>query len=141
MYQIANLQFEELIRNRNSIFVSLICKDSYWNLISDLFRRSRQNSSNQKIIFLKNRSSHQRCSLQNGVLRNFTKLTGKHLCQGLFFFHFFKKENLAHCFAVNFVKFLRTPFLQNTSGRLLLEQKKGSIELFKNIYYMHHENH
>ena len=25
------------------------------------------------------------------------------------------------CFPVNFVKFLRTPFLQNTSGRLLLE--------------------
>ena len=25
------------------------------------------------------------------------------------------------CFLVNFVKFLRTPFLQNTSGRLLLE--------------------
>ena len=34
-----------------------------------------------------------------------------------------KKEALAHhtCFLVNFVKFLRTPILQNTSGRLLLE--------------------
>ena len=75
MYQIANLQFEELIRNRNSIFVSLICKDSYWNLISDLFCRTRENSLNQKIIFLNNRSSHQRCSLQKVVLRNFTKFT------------------------------------------------------------------
>ena len=32
------------------------------------------------------------------------------------------KKRLCHkCFPVNFVKFLRTPFLQNTSGRLLLK--------------------
>ena len=31
------------------------------------------------------------------------------------------------CFPVNFVKILRTPFLQNTSGRVLLELEK--IEL------------
>ena len=31
------------------------------------------------------RSSHQRCSIWKGVLRNFIKFTGKHLCQSLFF--------------------------------------------------------
>ena len=31
------------------------------------------------------KSSHQRCSMQKDVLRNFTKSTGKHLCQSLFF--------------------------------------------------------
>ena len=31
------------------------------------------------------RSSHQRCSMKKGVLRNFTNFTGKHLCQSLFF--------------------------------------------------------
>ena len=31
------------------------------------------------------RSSHQRCSMKKGVLRNFTKFTGKHLCRSLFF--------------------------------------------------------
>ena len=32
------------------------------------------------------------------------------------------KKRLWHrCFPVNFAKFLRTPFLQNTSGRLLLQ--------------------
>ena len=31
------------------------------------------------------RSSHQRCSVRKGVLRNFVKFTGKHLCQNLFF--------------------------------------------------------
>ena len=34
--------------------------------------------------------------------------------------NFIKKETLAQVFPVNFVKFLRTTFLQNTSGRLLL---------------------
>ena len=31
------------------------------------------------------RSSHRRCSINKGVLRNFAKFTGKHLCQSLFF--------------------------------------------------------
>ena len=74
------------------------------------------------------RSSHQRCSIKKGVLRNFTKFTGKHLCQSLFFNKvaglrpatLLKKRLWHRYFPVNFVKFLRTPFLQNTSGRLLL---------------------
>ena len=75
-----------------------------------------------RIIF---RSSHQRCSIKKGVLRNFTKFTGKHLCQSLFFnktFSTLLKKRLWHrCFPVSFLKFLRTPLLQNTSGRLLLK--------------------
>ena len=31
------------------------------------------------------RSNHRRCSVRKGVLRNFTKFTGKHLYQSLFF--------------------------------------------------------
>ena len=31
------------------------------------------------------RSSHRRCSVKKGVLKNFAKFTGKHLCQSLFF--------------------------------------------------------
>ena len=31
------------------------------------------------------RSRHQMCSVTKGVLRNFAKSTGKHLCQNLFF--------------------------------------------------------
>ena len=33
------------------------------------------------------------------------------------------------CFPVNFVKFLRTPFLQNSSGRLLLKYKQKPMSL------------
>ena len=35
-------------------------------------------------VYGKNRSSHRRCSLRKGILRNIPKLTGKHLCQSLF---------------------------------------------------------
>ena len=66
----------------------------------------------------RSRSSHRRCSVTNGVLRNFAKITGKHLRQGLFFNKVadlrpatLLKKRLWHwCFPVNFAKFLRTPF-------------------------------
>ena len=77
-----------------------------------------------------NRSSLRRCSVRKGVLRNFAKFTGKYLCQSLFFNKvaglrpatLLKKRLCRSCFPVNFSKFLRTPFLENTSGRLLLNE-------------------
>ena len=77
-------------------------------------------------IFLTNRSSQRRCSIKKGVLKNFATFTGKH--QRLFFITVaglrpatLLKKRLGHkCFPVNLAKFLRIPFLQNTSGRLLL---------------------
>ena len=76
------------------------------------------------------RSSHQRCSVWKGVLRNYAKFTGKYLCQNLFINKvtglrpatLLKKRLWHRCFPVNFVKFLRTPFLQNTCGRQLLQE-------------------
>ena len=77
--------------------------------------------SDEKRMF---RSSYQKCSIKKGVLRNFAKFTGKYLCQSLFFNKIaglgpatlLKKRLWHRCFPVNFAKFLRTPFLQNTSG-------------------------
>ena len=83
------------------------------------------------------RSSHQRCSVQKGVLRNSTKFTGKQLYQNLFFHKvtglrpatllkkrprlatLLKKRLWHRCFLVNFVKFVITLFLQNTPGRFI----------------------
>ena len=75
------------------------------------------------------RSSHRRCSnIKIGVLLNFAKFTGKHLCQSLFFNKvesfrratLLKKRLWHRCFPVNFAKFLRTPFstehLQTTAS-------------------------
>ena len=57
--------------------------------------------------------------MKKGVLRNFTKNTGKQLCQSLFLnkvaglrpVTLLKKRLWQRCFPVNFAKFLRTPFL------------------------------
>ena len=75
------------------------------------------------------RRSHRRCSVKKGVLKNFTKSIGKHLCQSLFLNKVAElrpatllKKRLWHMWIpVSFAKCSRTPFLQNTSGRLLLE--------------------
>ena len=54
------------------------------------------------------RSCQQRFSARNGVLRNFAKFTGKHLCQSP---AILLQKRLWHsCFPVNFIKFLRTAF-------------------------------
>ena len=64
------------------------------------------------------RRSHPDVFCKKGILRNFTKFTGKHLCQSLFFNKvaglrpatLLKKRLWHRCFPANFVKFLRTPF-------------------------------
>ena len=61
-----------------------------------------------------NKSSHRRCSVKKGVLKNFTKFTGRHLCKRLFFNKvaglrpatLLKKRFWHRYFPVNFVKFL-----------------------------------
>ena len=63
--------------------------------------------------------------MRKGVLRNFAKFTGKHMCQrlkkvaGLRPAVLLKNSLLAQVFSSS-SKILRTPFLQNSSGRLLL---------------------
>ena len=62
-----------------------------------------------------------------GALKNLGKFTGKHLCCSLFSNRpatLWKKRLRYSSFPMNFVKCLRTPFLQNTSGRLLLSIAK-----------------
>ena len=55
-----------------------------------------------------NGSSHQRCSVKKGVLKNFENFMGKHLC-----------------FPGKFAKFLGTPILKNICERLLLHRACG----------------
>ena len=74
------------------------------------------------------RSRHWTCSARKGVLRNFEKFTGKHLRQSLFVNKvtglrpamLLKKRLWYRYFPVNFAKFPRTAFSQNTSWQLLL---------------------
>ena len=45
-------------------------------------------SNTLTIVSINVQISHQRCSVKKGVLRNFAKFTGKHLCQSLWICEF-----------------------------------------------------
>ena len=56
------------------------------------------------------------CSLKKGVIKNFAKFTGKHLCRSLSFnisfsLSFYQK-NLLHVFSCEFAKFLKIYFFR-----------------------------
>ena len=83
------------------------------------------------------RSSRQKVFCKNGVLRNFAKFTGKHLCQNLLFNKaaclrpaiLLKKRLWHRCFPVNFAKFLRIPFLTEHLQWLLLHLFCKNVKL------------
>ena len=102
------------------------------------------------LLWVKSRSSRRKSSIKRAILKSFAIFTEKQLCWSLFLkkllafrpaillkrdtntdaflwtlrifqaCNFIKKRLQHNCFPVNIAKFLRTPFLQNTSGRLLL---------------------
>ena len=81
-------------------------------------------------VLLISRNSLRRCSVRKYFFRNFANLIiRKHLRQSLFFNKvaglrtatLLKKRPWHRCFVVNFEKYLKTPFLQNTFGRLLVD--------------------
>ena len=77
-----------------------------------IIKISNKVTSNSIAIY---RSSHRRYSVRKGVLRNFAKVTGKYLCQSLYFNKvrpatLLKQRLWRRCFPMNFAKFLRTPF-------------------------------
>ena len=81
------------------------------------------------------RSSHPQVFCKKGVLRNFAKFTGKHLCQRLFFNKVARlrqatllKKSLWHrYFPMNFANFLRTPFFTEHLRWLLLKLKHNYL--------------
>ena len=102
------------------------------------------------------RSSHRRCTAGKGVLRNFPKFTGKHLCQSLIFNKVagqennftrvcVKKETLAQVFSYEFWKISKHAFCTEhlwatasvfsryiVSGMTFL--KKSAFDLKKFLY-------
>ena len=74
--------------------------------------------------------------LKNDILKNFANFKGKHLCRKLFLINcrtqncnFVKKEAPTKVFTVNFMNFLRTSFLWNTSGGLLLLVVRNTVRI------------
>ena len=77
----------------------------------------------RKTSFLhkRDRSTRPEVFCKNGVLRNFAKFTGKHLCQNLFFnkvvgkaCNFIKKESLAQVFSCEFCEISKKTFFYRT---------------------------
>ena len=100
------------------------------------------------VISFRMQKQPRRCSVRKGVLRSFKKFYRKHLCQNLFLnkvaglrLATLLKKKLCHrCFPVNFQKFLRMPFLQNTSERLFLRMTtlnaiSSLLEIFLSSYF------
>ena len=66
--------------------------------------------------------------MEKGVLKNYKKFTGRHLCWSLFFnkiaglraFNFIKKKYQRSCFPVKVAKFFRAPTFKNIREQLLL---------------------
>ena len=83
----------------------------------------------------KYRSSHLEVFCRKGVLRNFKKFTGKHLCQSLLFnkvaglrtVTLLKKRFWYRCFPVNFSKFLKTPSITEHLRWLLLKRPVNQL--------------
>ena len=71
-------------------------------------------------LLLLSETRHWRCSVGKGVVRNFTKFTGKHLCQSLYFnkvaglrpeaCNFIKIETLAQVFSCEFCEISNNTF-------------------------------
>ena len=74
--------------------------------------------------------------MRTNVIKNFAKFTGN-TCDGVFFNKvvghrpaaLLKKRPRYRCFPVNIAKFLRTSFLEGTSGRLLLNLRQTPLIL------------
>ena len=100
-------------------------------------KKAKWNELQPRIII--SRSSRLDVFCAKGVLRDFTKFTGEHLCQCLFFNKvaglrpatLLKKILWLRYFPVNFAKFLRTPFLTEHLRWLLLNIKLSILYLDK----------
>ena len=87
-------------------------------------------------LFCNIRSSRPEVFCKKGVLRNFKKFTGKHLCQCLFLNKvaglspatLLKKRLWHRCFPVNLAKFLRTPFFREHLWWLLFNQMQANLK-------------
>ena len=96
-----SFNFDKRKCTRNKKFVHIICYTVY-----DL-----DYGKNQKI----NRNTHQRCSIEIGVLKNFKEFTGS-TCARISFliktFNFIIKETLAQMFSCEFWEIFKNTFLR-----------------------------
>ena len=81
---------------------------SYFSLKLQILRlfRARSFKTAECRFTLKRQKQPSECSVKKGVLRNFAKFTGKHLCQSFFFW----KESVAQVFSCEFNRISKNAF-------------------------------
>ena len=108
-----------------------LCHTSYLHTFLKLYIKQK----NSKLYIkqknsLNSRSSHQRCSIEKSVLKNFSIFTAKHLCWSFFLIELqawrpaiLLKETPTQVFPSEFCEFfiLRTPILKKICEQLPLE--------------------
>ena len=110
------IRFFEILKLRSKIVI----KERHENIVKLLFPTICIYHFHVWKQFLK--KQYREVFREKGILKNFTKFTGKHLCWSLFFnivaglrpTILLKKRLQDRCFPVNFVKFSRTPFFYRT---------------------------
>ena len=123
----------------NEFYFSFLTHSFFTTLLHPMTQSYITKQTNRSLL---HRSSRPEVFCKKGVLRNFAKFAGKHLCQSLFFNKvaglkpatLLKKRFWRRCFPVNFAKFLRTPFFTEQLRWLLLtlsELKEPSFKLQK----------
>ena len=72
------------VTSSNSSIPLCLVKVFWWNIDYNIHRHGiKQNAFIFNSTSVTRRSNHRRCSIQKGVLKNFAKFAGKHLCQNL----------------------------------------------------------
>ena len=124
-FHVKQLSFEvvKCVVTSSILKILMVLKNNYTKKILDLFAIFKA----IRAFVLITRSSHQKCSIEIVVLKNFTKFTGIQLCLSLFFNNVADLrpailEILAQVFSCEFCEIFYNIFLQNTSGLLLLYQ-------------------
>ena len=98
-----------------SIFLLLILKKKILGWKDEILTiRTITYSKSTHILIINNKF----CRFKKGILRNFTKFAGRHLCLSLFLI--LKKRLWRKCFPVNFFESLRTSFFIELLRWLLL---------------------
>ena len=90
--------------------------------------------SNSILNIKRNRSSNPEVFLEKGVLKIYSKFIGEHPCRSAISIklicNFIEIVPGHGCSPVNLLLIFRTPFLNNTSGRLLLEKHSQLPEIY-----------
>ena len=102
-----------------------------WNIL--LFFYAAYEGSNVKVSVIhektsnygtQDRKSYQSCSVKKVFLK-ISQILQENTCARVSFL--IKLQASGTCFSVNFARFIRIPFMQSSSGRLLLTRRKKLV--------------